>query len=248
MIPGFPKPGIGKGGMMDFTKFEYIDRGKKRVAALLPGWAMDYRIFDQLDIDYNYLVPVQFSAGDCFDKLAEAIEKTGQKAIIIGWSFGGLLAAHFTVIYPKLVEKAVLVSVKENYSQNEIDKMKEYLTRNKTTYLKGFYRKCFSGQYPDEKNWFTSNLRDTYLKEMDMNFLSSQLDFLKYNHLPVMGLKEHFRKLVFIHGAKDAVIPMGEADTLHKYLPGARFITIKDAGHVPFLRPEFKSILEKYHG
>jgi hypothetical protein len=41
---------------------------------------------------------------------------------------------------------------------------------------------------------------------------------------------------------------MIEADALHEYLPEARFVTIKDAGHVPFLRPEFKNILEKYHG
>ncbi|MGB3083000.1 MAG: alpha/beta hydrolase [Candidatus Omnitrophota bacterium] len=234
--------------MVDHTKFELIDRGKDRAAVLLPGWAMDHRIFEQLDIEYNYLVPVQFSSGDFFDKLAEAIRQQGQRTIVVGWSFGGLLAAHFTIIYPELVEKTILVSVKENYSQNEIDKMKEYLARNKTTYLKGFYRKCFSGQDAVEKDWFTSNLRDAYLREMDMSFLSSQLDFLKYNHMPVIGLREHLRKLVFIHGEKDAVIPLVEANALHKYLPGARFVTIKDAGHVPFLRPEFKSIMEKYHG
>ena len=230
------------------TKFDYKDRGKKRVAVLLPGWAMDYRIFDQLDIDYNYLVPIQFSAEDCFEALADAIKDLDQKVILIGWSFGGLLAAHFMVGYPEMVEKAVLVSVKENYSQNEIDKMKEYLARNKTTYLKGFYRKCFSGQDTVDKDWFATNLRDAYLKEMDMSFLSSQLDFLKYNHLPVMGLKAHLRNIIFVHGEKDAVIPLGEVSSLHKYLPGARFITIKIAGHVPFLQSEFKNILEKYYG
>jgi pimeloyl-ACP methyl ester carboxylesterase len=233
---------------MKETKFKHIDRGKKRVAVLIPGWAMDRRIFQNLDIDYNYLVPVEFSSEDVFEKLAETLTSMGQKATLIGWSFGGLLAAHFMVVYPELVDRAVLVSVKENYSQSEIDKMKEYLERNKTTYLKGFYRKCFSGQDDSEKKWFTSKLLKSYLKDMDEKVLFSQLDFLKFNYLPVLALKEHSKKLLFIHGDRDAVVPLGEVSVLKKYLPAANFVTIKNTGHVPFLHPEFKSILEKYHG
>ncbi|MFQ5952017.1 MAG: alpha/beta fold hydrolase [Candidatus Omnitrophota bacterium] len=232
---------------MNQTRFEYVDRGKKRIAVLIPGWAMDRRIFQNMDIDYNYLVPVDFSAEDFFEKLAEALGSINQKAILIGWSFGGLLAAHFTVIYPELIERVVLVSVKENYSKSEIDKMKEYLERNKTTYLKGFYRKCFSGQDTSDKEWFNTKLLDTYIKEIDKDLLNSQLDFLKYNYLPVVALKEHLKKLIFIHGDKDAVIPLGETNILQKYLPGARFVTIKNTGHVPFLCSEFKAILEKYN-
>ena len=39
------------------VKFKYIDRQKPETAVLVPGWATDYRIFDTLDLDYNYLMP-----------------------------------------------------------------------------------------------------------------------------------------------------------------------------------------------
>ncbi|MGB2630545.1 MAG: alpha/beta hydrolase [Candidatus Omnitrophota bacterium] len=232
---------------MKEPRFEYIDRHKKRLAVLISGWAMDGRIFDKLDINYNYLVPMEVTAENFFEKLEETLLALNQKTILIGWSFGGLLAAHFTVTFPEMVEKAIFVSVKENYSQSEIDKMKEYLERNKTMYLKGFYRKCFSGQTDDERKWFTSKILDKYLKEMDTEMLNSQLDFLKFNYLPIISLKTHSKKLIFVHGDKDAVIPIIEVDKIRKYLPGAYYVTIKDTGHVPFLNPEFKNILEKYH-
>ena len=41
------------------SEFKLIDRGFKDTILLIPGWAADYRIFDSLDLEFNYLLPMK---------------------------------------------------------------------------------------------------------------------------------------------------------------------------------------------
>ena len=57
------------------NQFKYVERRKRESMALIPGWATDYRIFDSLDLDFNYLVPVGFSPDSFEEDLIEALKE-----------------------------------------------------------------------------------------------------------------------------------------------------------------------------
>ena len=42
------------------NQFKCVNRGFDRTIVLLPGWASDYRIFNNLNVSYNYLVPHEY--------------------------------------------------------------------------------------------------------------------------------------------------------------------------------------------
>jgi len=50
-------------------------------------------------------------------------------------------------------------------------------------------------------------------------------------------------RLKFIHGQEDAIVPVSEVSTLLKnVLPHANYIFLKDAGHIPFMAPNFRKV------
>jgi len=225
------------------TEKTYDNKG--HILVLFPGWATDSRIFSKLDLGYTRRKAIETKNEHFFDSLAGELAKKSLKAIMVGWSLGGVQAAHFTAKYPDLVEKAVLVSVKEQYTPNEISKMKEYLARDKEVYLGSFYKRSFSGNPKTDKDWFDAELKSSYIEEMITGKLVSDLDFLKDNPLPIEKLKNCSRKLAFVHGENDSIINADELTPLKEKLFGAKFFVIKNAGHVPFLGDEFKGILER---
>jgi pimeloyl-ACP methyl ester carboxylesterase len=55
---------------------------------------------------------------------------------------------------------------------------------------------------------------------------------------------------LLVWGAQDGLATMKQAQALQKWIPGARFVTIKDAGHMPQVeRPrEFADVIEGFAG
>ncbi|MBU0880591.1 MAG: alpha/beta hydrolase [Candidatus Omnitrophica bacterium] len=76
------------------SKFKLISTpGAKDTMLLIPGWATDYRIFNNLNIKYNYLLPVEFSPFMFSEDLLAAMKENGIKKIsVLGWSMGGFIA------------------------------------------------------------------------------------------------------------------------------------------------------------
>ena len=42
---------------MRLNRFQYLNRGHAEVLVLIPGWGFDARIFEPLDLDFDYLLP-----------------------------------------------------------------------------------------------------------------------------------------------------------------------------------------------
>lgn len=223
------------------TRFELINRGYKDTIVLLPGWGTDHRIFGRLDMPFNYLVPLKIELDDIYYALSVAI--AGKEAVLMGWSFGALLTAHFLVKFPNAVRKAVLVGVKESYTTAEIGKMKNYLDRSPVAYMRGFYRKCLSFHDREDKEWFNSSLQGEYLRKIDNKYLKSHLNYMEFNPLPLNELQKYSRKISIIHGEKDLVIPLEEAHSLARKLRGASFKIIKNTGHACFMDKSFKELI-----
>ena len=61
------------------TIFKYVNKGYRDSIVFIPGWASDYRIFSNLDLDFNYLLPVEFYPFSFEKDLKEALEKNSIK-------------------------------------------------------------------------------------------------------------------------------------------------------------------------
>lgn len=227
--------------------FRFIDRGFKETLLLIPGWATDYRIFDSLDLDFNYLMPVGISPFDFVKKLLGALEENGlDKISIFGWSMGGFLASDFANRYPNRINEVILVGVKRKYDREGMEKIKVYLKKNRGAYLYSFYKDMFSEGEKDISSDFRQNLFKTYLDEMGLKSLLADLGYLSKAEIKPDNLEAF--KVRFIHGQEDKIAPIEEALKIQGALPQARFISIEGQGHAPFLSSAFRRIFYEGHG
>lgn len=225
------------------SEFKLFDRGFEDTILLIPGWATDYRIFDALDLNSNYLMPIELSPFDFNDRLLAALHENGLDVIsILGWSMGAFLAWDFISEYPERIDGTVfIVSAKRRYERLAIEKIKIYLKKNRVAYLHKFYHECFSKDELESLSWFKRHLLKSYLKQMELQALLEGLDYLSNAELEFQGLER--LKIKFVHGCADKIAPIEEAIEIAEDLPAAEFISIEGAGHMPFLNPAFSKLV-----
>lgn len=209
--------------------FKYVDRNKIDTAVLIPGWATDYRIFDALDINFNYLLPVDFSPFSFRDDLMEVLERLNIKKVsLFGWSLGGFAAQDFISVYPGLIDRIILASIRKRYKKEDLDEIRTRLNKSKRGYLYKFYAQSFCDQ--NNMSYFKKKLLKVYLEELELEYLFSALDYLERSEINPALLKD-VKEIKIIHGDCDKIAPIEEALEIKKDLPQAEFITIKGAGH-----------------
>jgi pimeloyl-ACP methyl ester carboxylesterase len=87
---------------------------------LVPGWASDWRIFNSLNLEFDYLVPLDFSPFSFEKGLLRALKKKSGRVSLFGWSLGGFTAAGFAAKYPALIDELMLVSIRRRYLAEEL--------------------------------------------------------------------------------------------------------------------------------
>ena len=217
--------------------FNCIDWGRKKTMVLLPGWATDYRIFSSLDLDFNYILPVDFCPygfEQSFEKLVSS--ENIKKVSLFGWSMGGFTAARFAAKHQSLIDELILVGVRKKYISGELNLIKQHLNNSKKGFLYKFYNQCFSTK--EDMSWFKKNLLKDYCRGLELDYLLKTLDYLAESELTVELLKD-MKKLKIIHGVLDEVAPIDEVLSLKDNLPKALFTAVKGAGHLPFLKEDF---------
>ena len=216
---------------------KYTGRGHKDSIILIPGWATDHRIFEPLDLKFNYLVLVDFSPFNFTENLSRFMKKNQiEKISLFGFSLGGFAAAEFAYKYPDLIDELILVSIRKGYNAKEISEIKNLLKRNKEAYLCKFYEQCFYRE--EQMRWFKGNLLKIYCEQMDLDHLLKALDYLE-NAKIKPELLNSIKNIKIIHGECDSIAPVQEAIDISKSLKHAKFISIKNAGHIPFLEKDF---------
>ena len=150
-------------------------------------------------------------------------------------SFGGAVAADFTVHYPDLIDKLILVDPVYNFKRAGfspfIDNYKMALRHEKQA----------SGQYEDFKyperfpGW-----ADRYKVQMQYEGFRHSLvstshhyteDIIKNNY---RLLNEKHKNILLIWGREDQTVPFAFSDSLRTILK-TNFLPVNDAGHLPFL-------------
>lgn len=216
---------------------KYIDRGFRDSIALIPGWAADYRIFDSLDLKFNYLVPVDFSPFNFRESLLQAMKKNRiEKISLFGWSLGGFVAAEFALKHVDFIDELILVSIRKRYDAGKLLEIRKLLKKNKKGYLYKFYTQCFCDK--KDMHWFKKRLLRNYCKKFGLNHLLRSLDYLEHTEIEPQALKD-IKKIKIIHGECDSIAPVQEAIDIGNSLTQAKFIRIKNAGHIPFLKEHF---------
>ena len=222
---------------MNSTDFEFIDRGKPDSIVLIPGWATDYRIFNSLELAFNYLVPMHLSPYTFEESLVAALEDNNLSTIsLFGWSMGGFLAYEFAVRNISLVDELILVGIRWKYKKEEIKAVEEALKARKKGYLNRFFSDCFCGNNVNESN---KGLLREYCRDMELDYLLNTIDYLSKTEINA-ELLQQIQKITIIHGEKDRIAPIREAVEIKDAVNNARFILVEESGHIPFLEENFR--------
>jgi pimeloyl-[acyl-carrier protein] methyl ester esterase len=220
--------------------FKLLERNFKKTILLVPGWATDYRIFSILELDYNYLLPIEFSPSDFKDRLSELLnEKSLDKISVLGWSLGAFLAAEFAAQNPSRIDELILVSVRKNFEPKTLEEAKLRLKKNKRAYLYKFYLDCFSDSDREGLRWFRNNLLQDYISKMELDDLMQGLDYLSAARLDFKSLAP-IKKIRVFQGLEDKIAPVREIEETKDHLPQAELVYMSGAGHIPFLSKIFR--------
>jgi non-heme chloroperoxidase len=226
---------------MGFNRFQYQDRGYDRTLVLVPGWGFDARIFEPLDLDFNYLLQQGIDTERFNEDLIRVLARYNIKEVsMLGWSMGGFLALNFLKEYGQAVREIFLVSMRKRFPKEQIDSQKAMLIEDRKLYLAQFYRNCFLGHKRAFK-WFKERLFSSYVDIFDLESLLKGLDYLAQQELEPAFLDKHAVRLV--HGKKDGIAPYSELLELMEGLPSPHILLFETSGHLPFLEPDFKERL-----
>lgn len=222
------------------SKFELVNRGFSKTLVLISGWATDYRVFENLDLEYNYLFAKQFSYTNFNQELLDVLEQNKiERVSFFGWSQGAFLATDFALKNPHKTDELFLLSVRKRYEKNSLRQVKENLEKNKVECLSKFYADCFSTFDNEGAGWFKKNLLNSYLKEMAIEDLIGGLDYLAFAEIKP-ELLGGFSKIKIFHGRLDRIAPFIEAQRIEEELRQATLIDFPKLGHNLFLNREFQ--------
>ncbi len=220
--------------------FKFADRNEKQYLALVAGWAFDCRIFNSLDLPYNYCLFQGDSIASFEDQTKKLLqEKNIEKISILGFSQGAFAASLFAAANPDKVSELILVGLRKKYDEKNLENIKNYLAKNPSAFLYRFYKDCFSQDEKETYLMFKRTLLKYYLTRLSASQLAEALNWLSKVEITRQSL-EKIKKIKIVHGTDDAIAPFLEAANIARSLPQARFITFEGAGHLPFLRDDFK--------
>ncbi|MCP4652187.1 MAG: alpha/beta hydrolase [Candidatus Omnitrophica bacterium] len=224
------------------TTFKFINRGQPWTIVLIPGWGSDHRIFEALDLEYNYLIVINFVPESFQENLIAALKEHDlNKVSLLGWSLGGFVACEFSAKYDTCVDELILISIRKKYEPVKLKQIKEYLNQNKKGYLHQFYNQCFHDS--KLRSYFKKNYAKEYYNDFQLDVLINGIDYLSKAEIKTESLKK-IKKIKIIHGEFDSIAPLDEAKKIKDSLEQAEFIVVDGAGHMPFLRKDFSKYIK----
>ncbi len=229
--------------MMSNTKeFFVIGGGGGPSTVLLPGWATDGRIFDGAlpgvtAVTTGPLRPDRFTT-----RLAKFLDRAARGPVtIVGWSLGGFLAAEFAREYPDRVRRVVLVGIRREYPEGDVEAVLRSLSADPGSCLSGFYAQCYYPSQMPAYRRFRGGLQATYLREMDGGALREGLSYLASARLSGGTLPAC--PVAIVHGERDVVAPIAEAEGIAREGGNATFHPLPGAAHAAFLADGFRAVV-----
>lgn len=205
---------------------------------IFSGLGVDKRVFDAIDfsgLNVQFVDWIDPYRNESLESYARRISKNFQKdSILIGLSFGGMLAVEVSKIIP--VKKVILIASAKN--KNELPKYFRLVGTLKLNYLvpssllktTNFITNWLFGATTLAEKRLLKNI----IKDTDPNFLKWAINqILNWKNLSVP------QNCIHIHGKHDRILPSKYVKVDYKIKNGGHFMTVN--------RPkEIESIIKKF--
>ncbi|MBI5445269.1 MAG: alpha/beta hydrolase [Deltaproteobacteria bacterium] len=157
-----------------------------------------------------------------------------RKAIVLGQSMGGYIAAGFAARYPEATKGLILMNTTLNLVDSE-------------EAAQG-WQAVIEGQKVDREGTMKQVIRGMFRNPPDPALVDAQYAMSAKTPLPIAirvfeslftpGLRDEFRRIavptLIIHGEHD-VIPLHQAEATHRVIPGSKLVVMEECGHLPSL-------------
>lgn len=169
-----------------------------------------------------------------------------QRSLVCGWSLGGMVALRLAAEKPTLLRGLVLISTTPHFSSGNdwlhgtpgeaLTSFAAELDADATTLLARFRASMCRSDIEERK--LRRIMATLPAAPADLTALKEALDVLCDT-----DLRDDVRRVaspaLVIHGGRDAVVPPGAGRWLATQIDGARWHSIDECAHLPFLsRPE----------
>ncbi|MFQ5419213.1 MAG: alpha/beta fold hydrolase, partial [Anaerolineae bacterium] len=174
--------------------------------------------------------------------------------VLVGHSFGGLLATQFALTYPESLSKMVLIAPALLRAESYPELMKKVgfsmglvtlgsaISQSKVWVKRQIKAPFFDPDKQDDSVW--------QRRLMDYDLSRASADVLKAAafHLVRPYLSHLSHPVCLIWGEDDPVVPVSDADELEKLLPDVELHKLAECGHVPILehRQAVAAIISKF--
>jgi len=236
------------------THYEKAGTGKKGVVVLVHGFSVPYFIwngffehlvqegfqvirYDEFGRGYSDRLEKDYTSKVYSQQLYDLIKGLSIKVPVslIGVSFGGIVSTNFTLAYPKLVNKLILIDPasernKTNGTEQSFDEM---MAKSSDARAKGQLEDIkYPANFP---NWVND-----YKVQMQYKGTRKALVSTRYHYdtIPYLdrykSLQNLNKPVLLIWGTEDHTVPLKYSDSIRSTL-NVQFLSISDAGHLPYL-------------
>ena len=212
----------------------------------LHGWGTSSSVREK-QIDY-FPEKYNVKAIDLYGQKSENLSSVlcPLSSVLIGWSYGGMLAMDYAVKNPDRVKALALVGCSAKFTEGMPAAVIRNIKRNLSRDFKMTMENCYATFFSESEEAAMKKFIEKQglpVKKDTIDILD-QLLVLDQRHV----LKDIKVPTLIVHGDKDAVCPPEGARFLCEGIKGARLSVMKDAGHAPFFAAaeEFNKILEEF--
>lgn len=251
------------------THYEIAGEPKQGVVVLVHGFSVPYFIwngffenlvkhgfqvirYDEFGRGYSDRLKKNYTSSVYTQQLKDLLKglKIKTSVNIIGVSFGGIVSTNFTLAYPQLVKKLILIDPASERNNNkgteqELEKwMGVNSDKRAESQLEDFK---YPNQFP---NWVTDYKVQMQYKGTRMALASTRFHYDSIAYLDrYKSLNALNKPVLLIWGTEDHTVPIKYSDSIKAVLH-VRFLAVADAGHLPYLeKPEIvnKEVFQFLH-
>lgn len=236
------------------THYEMSGQSKHGVVVLVHGFSVPYFIwngffenlvkqgfqvirYDEFGRGYSDRLKKDYTVAVYTQQLKDLLKvlKIETPVTIIGVSFGGIVSTNFTLSYPQLVKKVILidpVSERNNNKGTEED-LEKWMGINSE---KRAESQLEDFKYPHQfPNWVSDYKVQMQYKGTRMALASTRFHYDSIAYLDrYKSLNSLKKPVLLIWGTEDRTVPIKYSDSI-KAILSVRFLEVTDAGHLPYL-------------
>jgi pimeloyl-[acyl-carrier protein] methyl ester esterase len=218
---------------------------------LLHGWGMHASVWDELAallaLQFRVLsleLPAARNSPDALDAMADTLAGMSPlRTIVCGWSLGGQVALRWAQLRPTQVARLVLISSTPQFvngpdwNHGMVPKIFDAFAESLEHDVHGTLRRfvVLQAHGDQDARQVARRLSECVVSGTQRaTALADGLRLLRSTDLrPDLAAIE--QPVLILHGDRDAVVPPGAGEYLHRSLPRAQFEIIAGAAHAPFI-------------